>query len=227
MSKATMEKRWDQLHSLERYCPKYPDDILVRWAFRNFPLEDGGRGRALDLGCGAGRNAIFLAREGFEAYAVDISDKGVEETLRRAEREGLKVKGQRAAVDEIDFPEAFFDGVVCYGVYCYAPLEEIRESLKRVVRALRPGGKFYCMTRSDDDWRRKCGEPTGPSRYRLSGLDAGTHAGAEEEMEMTFLDEGTVRELFSGFAELELDRRTVSWFDRSYVDDDWLINATR
>lgn len=227
MSKQEMQDRWDSLHGTERYCPRYPDDILVRWAFRNFPLGASGRGRVLDLGCGAGRNSLFLAKEGFETYAVDISEAGVNETQRRSVAEGLKLITQRAAVDEIDFPDAFFDGIVCYGVYCYAELDEIRESLQRVALTLRPGGKMYCMTRSDEDWRRKRGEEVGPSRYRLSNLETDTHAGAEEAMEMTFLDESSVKALFSDFSSLELDRRTVSWSNRSYTDDDWLIYATR
>ena len=227
MDKASLQKRWDQLHGLARYCPRYPDDILVRWAFRSFPEREPGSVRVLDLGCGAGRNALFLAREGFATTAVDLSETGVATTLQRAARESLGVDARRAAVDEIDFPEAHFDGVVCYGVYCYAPWDEIARSLERVAHCLAPGGRFYCMTRSDADWRRKRGTPVGRSRYRLSGLDEDTHAGAEEELEMTFLSEADVRELFAPFAKLELDRRTVSWFDRRYTDDDWLIQAVR
>jgi tellurite methyltransferase len=48
--------------------------------------------KALDIACGEGRNAIFLASLGFDVTAVDISDVGVEKGKRRAEREGVAVK---------------------------------------------------------------------------------------------------------------------------------------
>ncbi len=217
-------RHWDELHAVPRYCPRYPDDILVRWCLRSFPERTDRR--ILDVGCGAGRNALFLAREGFEAHAVDHSKVGVEETARRARDEGLEVHTQICGADEFEARDGFFAGAVCYGVYCYLPVERIARSIERVARALEPGGRFFCMTRTERDWRQQKGVPVGRCRYQLEGL-AGTPAAAEDGLEMTLLDEPTLRELFAPFASVELDRRTLTWWDRSYTDDDWLISARR
>ncbi|MDQ7055339.1 MAG: methyltransferase domain-containing protein [Persephonella sp.] len=66
-----MEKdreRWNRKYSEEEFPLKEPSDIVVRF----YNLAE--KGRALDIACGTGRNAIFLAENGFTVDAVDISD---------------------------------------------------------------------------------------------------------------------------------------------------------
>jgi SAM-dependent methyltransferase len=222
---AAMRRRWDALHAVGRYCPRIPDDLLVRWTFRHLG-DRGAHPRVLDLGCGAGRNALFLAREGFETWGVDLSAAAIAETRRRAAAEGLEVRAEVASIEAIAFPDAFFDAVVSYGVLCYAPLDDVARAIERVAEVLVPGGRFFCMTRADGDWRRGFGEPAGPCRWRLRGLES-TPAEAEEGMEMTLLDEGTLRELLAPFSRIELDRRRLTWFGGTYLDDDWLVSAVR
>ncbi len=48
-------------------------------------------GRALDLACGAGRNAIYLAQQGFSVDALDISERGLQHARAGAERAGVEV----------------------------------------------------------------------------------------------------------------------------------------
>jgi len=216
-------RAWDDLHESERFRPRYPDDLLVRWTLRHFP-ERGARRRALDIGCGAGRNTLFLAAEGFDTTAVDISAEGVLATRERAEAAGLEIETAVAPVHRMGLPDGHFQAAVSYGVLCYASVDEIAEALRGIAGCLEPGGRFFCMTRSDADWRRRHGEPTGPCRRLLSGLD-GTPAAAEEGMEMTLLDEASMRDLFAPFEEVQLDRRTVSWWGGAFVDDDWLVSA--
>ena len=50
-------------------------------------------GRLLDVGCGQGRDALFLARLGFQVEGVDISPSGVKDMLAAAKQEGLSIKG--------------------------------------------------------------------------------------------------------------------------------------
>ncbi len=226
VGQAGLRERWDALHGEARYCPRYPDEAVVRWALTSFPGLRRGSTRALDLGCGAGRHAVFLAREGFETFAVDLSRAGLDEALRRAAGEGLELGTQQAAIDAFEFPEGFFDAVLCASVYCYAPLERIAASISRVAGALAPGGRFLCGTRSDADSRLVFGTAIGDHRVRLEGL-AGTPAAAEEGLEMTFLDEASLRELFRPFTHVQVDRRSVTREGGRFLDDDWLVSAVR
>ncbi|MCP5055619.1 MAG: class I SAM-dependent methyltransferase [bacterium] len=225
-SQTELRMRWNDLHAKQRYCPRYPDEAVVRWALTSFPGREDGTARALDLGCGAGRHAIFLAQEGFETSVVDLSQKGLDATTQRAASEGLQIDAQLAAVDTFDFPPGFFDAVLSYSVYCYAPLERIGASIARVADSLKPGGRFLCFTRTTADWRRGFGTPTGPERCRINALD-GTPADAEAGLELTFLEEPTLRRLFEPFHRIEVNRRSVSRQDGHFIDDDWLVTAVR
>jgi len=62
--------KWNQKYQGENY-PDAPAAIVKQY------FELGGGKRALDIAAGNGRNALFLARQGFEVDAVDISDKGL------------------------------------------------------------------------------------------------------------------------------------------------------
>ncbi|MCP3983666.1 MAG: class I SAM-dependent methyltransferase [bacterium] len=182
--------------------------------------------RALDLGCGAGRHSVFLASEGFQTVAADLSRKGLDGAAQRATSEGLEIDTQLAAIDQIDFPSGYFDAVLCYSVYCYAPIDQIATSIERVADALKPGGRFLCCTRTNADWRRSFGRPTGSDRFLMEAL-SGTPAEAEEGLELTFLDEASIRNLFKPFSRIELNRRSVTRQDGQFVDDDWLVEAER
>ena len=68
-----VKNKWDDLHEQKRFCPVYPNDRVVAWTFRNFTKESASQYRLLDLGCGAGRHAIFFASEGYNVVACDFS----------------------------------------------------------------------------------------------------------------------------------------------------------
>ena len=67
--------------------------------------------RVLDLGCGQGRDALFIARRGHSVVGVDISATGIEQLLQDARQEGLSIEGVVADVKEYR-PDKNFDVVV-------------------------------------------------------------------------------------------------------------------
>ncbi len=71
--------------------------------------------RAIDLGCGTGRNGIYLAQQGFEVTGVDFSETAIEKARLRAEEAGVKVHfvvDDLTALRQTDGP---FDFLVDYG----------------------------------------------------------------------------------------------------------------
>jgi len=77
---------------VERWAP----DLLEQWLRRSVEAES----RALDLACGAGRNAIWLAERGFAVDAVDIAEAGLELARRRAAERGVTVGWHCLDLDE-------------------------------------------------------------------------------------------------------------------------------
>ncbi|MEU4532545.1 class I SAM-dependent methyltransferase [Micromonospora ureilytica] len=81
-------------------------------------------GRALELGCGTGTNATYLARHGWEVAAVDLIDRAVDQAREKAAAAGVAVRlrhGDATRLDELDVPgpfDLFFD----LSCYCGVPL---------------------------------------------------------------------------------------------------------
>ncbi len=103
------------------------------------PLVEGVEpGTALDIACGEGRNAIWLARRGWEVTAVDFSAVGIDKA-RRLGRD-VDVDWVVADVTEYD-PDRHFDLVLVF--YLHLPEAQMAEVFDRAVAAIRPGGTFF------------------------------------------------------------------------------------
>ena len=95
--------------------------------------------RLLDIGCGEGRNAVFFARNGYDVSAFDVSAKGVEKTLKLAERCGVRVNAFQA--DLLAFRlEDEYDILFSTGVLHYIPPELRAEVFGNYKQFTRPGG---------------------------------------------------------------------------------------
>jgi len=73
------------------------------------------RGRTLDVAMGSGRNAIYLAKMGFEVEGVDTSREAIEEALARAQEEGVSIQTRVEDLEKIPYiDEEAFDLVICF-----------------------------------------------------------------------------------------------------------------
>ncbi len=100
-------------------------------------------GRALDLGAGDGRNAIWLATQGWAVTAIDLSAVALERAAQRAATCGTQLACIVADWHEHDLGEAVFDLVVVSFMH---PQPDDREALfERVARALVPGGHVFTV----------------------------------------------------------------------------------
>ncbi len=100
-------------------------------------------GTALDLGCGAGGDALWLAGRGWRVTAVDISANAVRRLAGNAEALGLPVSAECVDLAE-DFPEGSFDLVSAQ--YFHTPFALSRALvLRSAAHALRPGGRLVIV----------------------------------------------------------------------------------
>lgn len=92
--------KWDERYRAGSYAARpHPTQLLAD------RLADLPRGRALDVACGAGRNALFLAEAGYEVDAVDVSGVGLARGARTAAERGLTVNWIEADLEESLAPE--------------------------------------------------------------------------------------------------------------------------
>lgn len=100
-------------------------------------------GRALDLGCGEGRNAIWLAEQGWEATGVDFSPVALDRARSLADERGVEVRWREADVVSVELEESGFKLVVV--AYLHLPWEELGGVLERASRAVGPGGVLVAV----------------------------------------------------------------------------------
>jgi SAM-dependent methyltransferase len=102
----------------------------------------------LDAGCGYGRNLVHLLREGCQVFALDEDAEGVEHVRKLADSLGAGLPAENFQVGQIDqmpFPDALADVVLCSAVLHFARDEDhFRAMLTELWRVLKPGGMLFC-----------------------------------------------------------------------------------
>jgi SAM-dependent methyltransferase len=132
---------FNNIYSNEPGFSTKPNALLVATVAGRKP------GRALDVGMGQGRNAVFLAVEGWEVTGFDISDVGLEVARKNAARVGVKVNTVLQGRDDFDFGKAQWDLIVI--TYETIPLENMSYA-GRLRESLRSGGLIVVETSASD-----------------------------------------------------------------------------
>jgi SAM-dependent methyltransferase len=111
-------------------------------------LEEGvvRPGTALELGCGTGADAIYLAGRGFEVTAVDISPIAIERARVRAEQEGGLVRFVQADVLEFGRTAGQFDLVYDAGFYHFIRQQALENFLEMLWQVTRPGSFYLSLS---------------------------------------------------------------------------------
>jgi len=150
---------WD-----ERY-----DAVELVWSatpnqFVAAELTDLRPGRALDLACGEGRNALWLAERGWQVTALDFSRVALEKGRALQERHP---RGPDLQIDWVlgdalthDVGRAEYDLVVL--AYLQLVADERRTAVRRAFGSLRPGGTFFLVAHDATNLTDGTGGPTDP-----------------------------------------------------------------
>src|SRR4051812_48228176 len=104
--------RWDRVYAFEEHLfTKAPNAFLVEVAGGLTP------GRALDVGMGQGRNAIWLAGHGWEVTGLEISQEGVRQAAEDADNSHLKMRLLKQSLEEFPIGEGEWDLIA--GLYVH------------------------------------------------------------------------------------------------------------
>lgn len=118
------------------FSDSQPTSAVVQ--FRDKYLED--QAVVLDLGCGGGRNAHYLAERGYKVYGVDIAGAAVDFCRRRFARFHLPGTFRQGMLDRIPFPCSFFSAVICIDALDHVTFETAHASIGEIRRVLASGG---------------------------------------------------------------------------------------
>lgn len=134
----TSDDWWDAFFTdRAKPCPFFvdvPDENLVEW------LDAGliGSGRALELGCGNGRNAAYLAGRGHAVDAIDFSA----EAIAWAEDRGAAVDFRCCSIFDAALDDEHYDLVYDSGCFHHMPPHRRKDYVELVDRVLKPGGRY-------------------------------------------------------------------------------------
>ena len=172
-------KKWNARYRDNAYRERlYPSRIVESW------LPKLPKGKALDIACGAGRNAIYLALNGYHVHAFDVSEVAISFAEHRAQEEGVSISWQVADIDHGLPSRVRYDLILM--VRC-VDLSIVRSACER----LAPSGVILVENhlQINDPPLRLCG-PSSPL-YRVS---PGSMMSAVKGLESFFTYEGIIEE---------------------------------
>ncbi|MEV6610004.1 class I SAM-dependent methyltransferase [Kutzneria sp. NPDC051319] len=143
---------WDRFYAdRSRPVPFFaaePDESLVSYLERGLVTP----GRALDVGCGAGRNALYLAAEGFTVEGVDLSSEAIAWAEDRAREAGATVDFRCQNAFSVT---GTYDLIYDSGCFHHLPPHRRISYLQLLDRALAPGGHLAltCFTTEEGSSR--------------------------------------------------------------------------
>jgi SAM-dependent methyltransferase len=118
-------------------------------------------GRALDLACGEGRNAVWLARQGWQVTGVDFSAVALEKARRLAEASAVEAEWVVADLCEYRPEERAFGLVIVF--YLQVPASQRREIVRAAADAVAPAGTFLLVAHDSSNIERGHGGPQEPA----------------------------------------------------------------
>ena len=154
---------WDERYSPDEYVyGKAPNQFLEE-NYNAIP-----KGKVLSLAEGEGRNAVFLAKQGYSVTAVDASQVGLSKAKKLAEENGVELELIRGDLVDFDIGENKWDGIV--SIFCPLPSALRKELHKKVVAGLKPKGVFLLEAYTPD--QLKYGTGGGNSADTMTSKDS-------------------------------------------------------
>jgi SAM-dependent methyltransferase len=123
-------------------------------------VEELPPGRALDVACGSGRNAVWLAFRGWTVTGVDFSDVALEQARELAAERGVEVDWVGADVLGWRPFEQIFDLVAV--LYLQLPADQLGQVMRRAAEGLAPGGTLLVVGHHSDNLEHGSGGPKDP-----------------------------------------------------------------
>ena len=149
--------------------------------------------RALDLGCGAGNYAVYLASRGFDVTAIDFSPTAIK--LAKQNVKSKAVQCTFIAADVIkDFPafDKKFDFAYDWGLLHHILPEDRQKYVKNVHALLNPGGKYLsvCFSEKDKGFERN-------GKYSRTSIGSTLYFSSEDELKELFFPCFDIIELYT------------------------------
>jgi len=150
-------ERWNARYSEKEWEPEREANIFLVREFESRPPA----GRVLDVACGEGRNAVWLASRGWRVTGIDFSEVALGRARKLAARRGVQVDWIQADVTRFaPRPESFQLVAV---LYLQLPGADRRRALERAAAAMAPGGELFMVGHALRNLTEGSGGPQDPA----------------------------------------------------------------
>jgi SAM-dependent methyltransferase len=187
----------DNLHAVENWDDLYrettdyfgpdPDPSLTRFV----DILDPSR-TVLDIGCGQGRNTLYLAHRGFNVDALDPSRVALEQLTRAADECGVSVRTIHGTFQDLGNDSRNYGGILVFGLIPVLYRSEVSGLVSAVTTHLGEGGVL--IVTAFGTWDPDCG-PLGAGGSPIDGNS--DHS--PRDRGRTYLEPGELAALFPGF----------------------------
>jgi len=109
------------------------------------------RGRVLDVGCGTGENALYLAGNGFSVIGVDLSNRAIGVARAKVAERKLKADFQIGNALSLDFKNGFFDNVIDSGLFHTFSDDDRPSYAREIARVLALRGRYFMLCFSEKE----------------------------------------------------------------------------
>ena len=171
-------------------------------------LKQRGARTALDLGCGVGRHALFLAEHGLAVQAIDGSAAGLAVARETAQARGVSLDLRQGTADTLPFDDGSFDFVLSWNVIYHGTLGDVGRRLAEIWRVLKPGALYQGTMLPTRNINYGRGRTVAPDTFVVDGAEERGHP-------HFYCDAATLVALFAGFELLSLkqqqQRKPGSW----------------
>ncbi len=116
---------WDSRYNTEEYIFGMEPTVFLKEHINLLP-----KGKALDVATGEGRNAVFLAKNGFEVDCCDISAIAIEKAKKLAKENNVRINAFVADLKDYKLPKNSYDAITCFYYLQRDLIPQIKDSLK-------------------------------------------------------------------------------------------------
>lgn len=174
---------WNERYSAESYAYGTEPNEFFKTALTEYNLK----GKILFPAEGEGRNAVYAAEQGIEAYAFDTSSEGKKKAFDLALKKNVELNYQTGALEDLFFENNFFDAVVL--IYAHFPPNRRANIHEELAKLVKPNGLVILE---------------GFSVNNLSYRDENPSIGGPDKKELLYTMD-LIREDFKDFEVLQLE----------------------
>ena len=150
------ESSWDEAYEKGQNYLFYPEEELIKFLSKYIKRQTDiydyiqvaniKYNRAMDIGCGIGRNILLCEKYGFETYGVDLSSAAIKKAIKFLHSAGVNDCEKRLIASDasnLPFEKYGFDFVISHGTLDSMPYDVAKKIVQEISKYLDSGGYFY------------------------------------------------------------------------------------